>query len=190
MATGTVIDLWRWPVLGMSGEQLLSTRIDARGVAGDRVHRADGGEGPISYALAPRLARWTATYPFTPDGAIDPDNPPYPTVIGPQGTYRWGDPWLRWALERDLSRPVETVRDVTTPRGVIVAAELPPDPERAGVNLQLALDPPPGGWAGTELIFEHGVRLRLFNSRADGPGIEAHVLAAGRVELGEAVALG
>jgi hypothetical protein len=34
------------------------------------------------------------------------------------------------------------------------------------------------------------VRLRLFTSRADGPGIEAHVLAGGRIELGEGVALG
>jgi hypothetical protein len=186
MATGTVIDLWRWPVLGMYGEQLISTRIDARGVAGDRVHRADGaGE-------APRLARWTASYPFTPDGAIEPDNPPYPTIQSPRGrnVYRWGDPRLLAALERDLRRAIETVRDLETPRGVIVATERPDDPGRAGVNLQLALAPPAGGWSGTELVFEHGVRLRLFNSRADGPGIEARVLTAGRVRLGEGVALG
>ena len=42
MATGVVIDLWRWPVLGMLGEQLISTRIDAHGVAGDRVHVVQG----------------------------------------------------------------------------------------------------------------------------------------------------
>jgi hypothetical protein len=186
MASGTVIGLWRWPVLGMHGEQLSSTRIDARGVAGDRVHRAEG-------ALdAPRLARWRATYPFTPGGAIDPDNPPYPMVASPYGAevYRWGDPRLRHALTRDLARPVETVRDVETPRGVIVATALPPDPGRAGINVQLELEPPRAGWSGSELAFEHGVRLRLFNSRADGPGIEARVLSGGRVELGERVALG
>jgi hypothetical protein len=184
MATGTVIDLWRWPVLGMRGEQLISTRLDARGVAGDRVHRIDGANGPL------RATRWTGAYPFTPDGAIDPDNPPYPTVIGPRGTYRWGDPRLLMALERDLGRQLEIVRDLQSARGVIVASDAPSEPRHAGINVQLSLDPPEGGWSGTELTFEHGVRLRLFTSRADGPGIEAHVLAGGRIEVGERVALG
>ena len=185
MASGTVIDLWRWPVAGMIGEQLTSTRVDGRGVAGDRVHRI---EGPPE----PRLARWSATYPFTPDGAIDPDNPPYPNVRSPDGdeVLRWGDPWLSHALERDLGRRVEAVRDPTTPRGVIVATGVPPEPALAGVNVQLDLDPPDGGWSGTVLSFEHGVRLRLLTSRADGPGIETLVLAGGRLQLGEVVALG
>ncbi|WP_028060961.1 hypothetical protein [Candidatus Solirubrobacter pratensis] len=185
MATGTVIDLWRWPVLGMYGEQLISTRIDALGVAGDRVHRAEG--------AGERLARWRAGYPFTPGGAIEAENPPYPTVTSPRerNVYRWGDPRLIVALERDLRCRIRPVRDLETPRGVIVATEPPAgDAGHAGVNVQLDLDPPPGGWSGTELEFEHGVRLRLFNSRADGPGIEARVLTAGRVQLGEGVALG
>ena len=185
MASGTVIGLWRWPVAGMRGEQLTSTRIDVRGVAGDRVHRI---EGPPD----PRLVHWSATYPFTPDGAIDPDNPPYPNVHSPDGgeVLRWGDPWLGHALRRDLGRPVDTVRELSTPRGVIVATELPPEPALAGVNVQLGVDPPEGGWSGTVLSFEHGVRLRLLTSRADGPGIETLVLAGGRLQLGEVVALG
>jgi hypothetical protein len=185
MASGTVIDLWRWPVAGMIGEQLISTRVDVRGVAGDRVHRVDG-------APDPRLERWSATYPFTPDGAIDPDNPPYPNVRSPGGgeVLRWGDPWLGHALARDLGRPAETVRDLTAPRGVIVASDVPREPSLAGVNVQLDLEPPEGGWSGTVLAFEHGVRLRLLTSRADGPGIETQVLAGGRLQLGEVVALG
>ena len=169
----------------MRGEQLIATRVDARGVAGDRVHRIGGTPDP-------RLARWSATYPFTPDGAIDPDNPPYPNVHSPDGEeiLRWGDPWLSHALARDLGHPVEPVRDLTTPRGVIVATGAPREPALAGVNVQLDLDPPEGGWSGTVLSFEHGVRLRLLTSRADGPGIETLVLAGGRLRLGEVVALG
>ncbi len=188
MASGTVIELWRWPVTGMRGEQLISTRLDARGVAGDRVHRIESPPTPPDG----RLGRWSATYPFTPDGAIDPDNPPYPNVHTPRGdeVYRWGDPWLASALERDLDREVATVRDLTTPRGVIVATAAPPVPDLSGVNVRLDLAPPPGGWSGMVLSFEHGVRLRLIASRGDGPGIETLVLTGGRVRLGEVVALG
>ena len=61
----------------------------------------------------------------------------------------------------------------------------------AGINVQLALQlPHAGGWAGTELIFRDGVRLKLVASRADGPGIEARVVEAGRIVLGEPVVLG
>ena len=60
------------------------------------------------------------------------------------------------------------------------------------MNVQLELELPPGGWAGRELTFRDGVRLRLVASRADGPGIEARVVEswahccrrAGRAELG------
>jgi hypothetical protein len=74
---------------------------------------------------------------------------------------------------------------------VIVATEPPGDPGRAGVNLQLELAPPPdAGWAGTVLAFEHGVALELVASAAAGPGIEARVLAPGRIGLHERIALG
>ncbi len=41
-----------------------------------------------------------------------------------------------------------------------------------------------------ELAFRDGVRLRLVASRGDGPGIEARVVEAGRVVIGEPVTLG
>jgi hypothetical protein len=146
----------------------------------------------VASAPPPQLGRWSAGYPFTPDGAIDPDSPPYPTVRSPDGgeMFRWGDPRLRQALERDLRCDIDPVRDLLTPRGVIVSTQAPQDPGRAGVNVQLELAAPRHGWSGSVLSFENGVRLRLFNSRADGPGIEAIVLAGGRVQLGEIVALG
>ena len=106
-------------------------------------------------------------------------------------SWRWGDPRLGYALERALGRPVELVRDIESPRGVIIAT-VPPElpPEVAGINVQLSLAlPPRPGWHGLELAFRDGVRLRLVASRADGPGIEARVVEAGRLVLGEPVTL-
>ena len=55
--------------------------------------------------------------------------------------------------------------------------------------MQLELELPPGGWAGRELTFRDGVRLRLVASRADGPGIEARVVESWTVVVGEPVML-
>ena len=55
--------------------------------------------------------------------------------------------------------------------------------------MQLSLARPSGGWSGRVLSFRDGVRLRLVASRADGPGIEARVVEAGRLVLGEPVTL-
>jgi hypothetical protein len=105
-------------------------------------------------------------------------------------SWRWGDPRLGYALERELGRSLELVRDLETPRGVIVATVAPPMPARlAGINVQLSLKLP-GGYAGMVLSFRDGVRLRLVASRADGPGIEARVVEAGRLVIGEPVSLG
>jgi hypothetical protein len=190
---GFVQALWRFPVLGMRGEQLRSSQVDTRGIAGDRQHFATGPEGMLTTHDLPRLGLWSAAFPFNPDGAIVPDRPPpFPLLTIPNGqkNYRWGDPRLAYALERDLGRSIELVRDLQFTRGVIVAAT-PPEGERAaaGINVQLRLEPPAGGWAGRELAFRGGVRLRLVASRGDGPGIEARVVEAGRLLLGEPVTL-
>ena len=193
MSDGFVQGLWRFPVLGMRGEQLRSSQVDTRGIAGDRQHFTSGPEGQLDARDLPRLALWTAAFPFNPDGAVMPDRPPpFPLLTAPNGqkAFRWGDPRLLSALERDLGRPVELLRDLDLTRGVIIAAT-PPEGERAaaGINVQLRLDPPDGGWSGRELSFRDGVRLRLVASRADGPGIEARVVEAGRLLLGEPVTL-
>jgi hypothetical protein len=193
MADGFVQALWRFPVLSMAGERLRSTQVDSRGVAGDRQHYASGPEGRLTSEDLPALAEWHATFPFNPDGAIVPEHaPPFPVLTGPGGvkSWRWGDPRLGYALERALGRTVELVRDVDASRGVVVATVAPEmPPEIAGINVQLSLPPPPGGWAGRELQFRDGVRLRLVASRADGPGMEARVIVAGRLVVGEPVSL-
>ena len=193
MADGLVIALWRFPVLGMRGESLRSSQIDSRGVVGDRQHYARGPHGPLVAYDLPRLSRWRATFPFNPDGAMVPDRaPPFPLLTAPDGlkTWRWRDPRLFHALERDLDQPLDLVRDLELTRGVIVTTAELDEPAEAGVNLQLELELPPGGWAGRELAFGDGVRLRLVASRADGPGIEARVVESGRIVVGEPVTLG
>jgi hypothetical protein len=192
MADGYVQALWRFPVVGMAGEQLRSSQVDSRGVAGDRQHYTAGPEGRLTVQDLPALAQWTASFPFNPDGAIAPDRPPpFPVLAGPgERTWRWGDPRLAYALERELGRSLELVRDLETPRGVIVGTVQPPLPARlAGINVQLSLALP-GGYSGRVLSFRDGVRLRLVASRADGPGIEARVVEAGRLVIGEPVTLG
>src|SRR3954471_10732692 len=194
MSEGFVQALWRFPVLGMAGEQLRSTQVDARGIAGDRQHFAAGPEGRLTVQDAPELADWKASFPFNPDGAVYTDKaPPFPVLVGPDGTrsWRWGDPRLAYALERSLGRPVELVRDLDSVRGVTVATVKPDIPRAiAGINVQLSLTLPPGGWAGHELVFRDGVRMKLVASRADGPGIEARVVESGRIVIGEPVTLG
>ena len=193
MTTGTVKSLWRWPVIPLGGERLRTTRVDDRGVAGDRRHLLAGPHGPLTADDAPRLTAWRAEFPFNPDGAMVGRMPPYPIVHAPrgEGRYRWGDPRLRHRLERDAGMAIEFMRDPVEVQPVVVAAT-PPDIESrlAGVNVQLEIELPPGGWAGSELRFAEGVRLRLISSRADGPGIETRVVVAGRIVIGESVTLG
>ena len=193
MTAGFVQAVWRFPVLGMAGELLRSTQVDPRGVAGDRQHYVREARGPLTDH--PEITRWKASFPFNPDGAVHPDKPPpFPLISAPDGerSWRWGDPRLAYALERAIGFEIELVRDLEMTRGVILSTHTPEgDRAAAGINIQLSLElPGDGGWAGRELIFRDGVRLRMVASRADGPGIEARVVEAGRIVLGEPVALG
>jgi uncharacterized protein YcbX len=188
MATGTVSRLWRWPVKSMAGEELRALSLGPRGVGGDRTHAVlhehKGEWRPLTAREAPGLLAWQAAYPFNLDAGLDPGNPPHAVVTDPAGVrnWRWGDPHLRSALERDLGRPVRLERDVAgipdVPATVLVtvAASLAALSEVLGAevearrfraNLHLELDAEPWaelGWAGAVLELEGGVRLRI-----DGP---------------------
>src|SRR5690606_39660234 len=120
------------PVLGMRGEELRSTQLDARGVAGDRQHFALGPRGPILHGELPELSNWSAAFPFNPDGSILVGRrPPYPVVTSPADrAYRWGDPRLAHALERSVGAGIRLARDVDAVRGVIVAM-VPPEHDPA-----------------------------------------------------------
>lgn len=183
---GTVAALWRWPVKSMAGERVNALRVDGRGVGGDRTHAVlyehKGEWKRLTAREAPRLLAWQASYPFNVGGGLDPARPPYAVVIAPDGhRYRWGDPRLRSALEQDLGRPVELMRDVEgiqdAPRTLLVTLRptlealgdelgTPIDLRRFRTNLHLDIDVPAWselGWQGGELAFEGGVRLKLLH---------------------------
>jgi MOSC domain-containing protein len=185
-ASGTVAQLWRWPVKSMAGERVQALRIDGRGAGGDRTHAVlhehKGEIKPLTAREAPRLLAWHARYPFNVDGGIDPARPPFAVVTAPDGrSFRWGDPRLRHALTADLGRPVELRRDIDgiqdLPRTLLITTEAtlealghelhgPVDLRRFRPNLHLDLDAE--GWAeldweGSELEFDGGVRLKLLH---------------------------
>jgi uncharacterized protein len=186
MAAGRVLELWRWPVKSMAGERVRATRLDGRGLGGDRTHAVEwehkGSWRPLTAREAPRLLAWRATYPFAPGASVRPDDPPLATVTAPGGRgWSWGDPRLVRALQDDLGRPIRLRRDVAgihdLERSVLVttdasaralAEELgtPVDVRRFRPNLHLELDAPPWAeheWAGATLRCAGGAALRFLH---------------------------
>jgi uncharacterized protein YcbX len=185
MHAGTVRRLWRWPVKSMGGEEVRALSLGPRGVGGDRAHAVlhehKGAWRPLTAREAPRLLAWRAAYPFNLDAGVDPASPPHAIVSEPAGvrSWRWGDPRLRSALERDLGRPVRLERDIAgipdVPGTVLVtvAASLAAlghelatevDARRFRTNLHLELDAEPWAelaWAGAGIELDGGVRLRV-----------------------------
>jgi uncharacterized protein YcbX len=185
MPTGTVSRLWRWPVKSMGGEELRALSLGPCGVGGDRahaiLHEHKGAWRPLTAREAPRMLAWQAAYPFNLDAGLDPASPPFALVSEPSGerTWRWGDPRLRPALERDLGRPVRLERDPggmpDVPGTVLVTVagslaglgqELSTqiDARRFRPNLHLELDAEPWAelaWEGAEIALAGGVRLRV-----------------------------
>jgi uncharacterized protein len=186
MVAGAVTQLWRWPVKSMAGERVRATRVDARGVGGDRTHAVEmehkGAWQPMTAREAPRLLAWRAAYPFAADAGLRPEQPPFATVTAPDGrSWGWGDPRLRRALEAELRRPVRLRRDldgiqdlehsvlVTTEATLrALSAELGTavDLRRFRTNVHLDLDADAWveeQWPGATLHFAGGVTLRLLH---------------------------
>jgi MOSC domain-containing protein len=189
---GTVAALWRWPVESMAGERVDGLRVDGRGAGGDRTHAVTSGGEPLTAREAPRLLAWSAAYPFNLGAGLDPAHPPFAVVTAPDGhSFRWGDPRLRFALENDLGRPVELVRDVETVRALRVTTEASlrelDGPIDARANIHLDLGVAEEDWPGAQLAFAGGVRLRVL--AGDRLGVDARVLAGGRIGVGETVEL-
>ena len=188
MAEGRVLQVWRWPVKSMGGEQVRSMRVDARGAGGDRTHAVlhehKGEWKPLTAREAPRLLAWRAGYPFAPDAGLDPEHPPYAVVTSPDGehAYAWEDPRLRTALTRDLGREVRLRRDVAgiqdLERSLLITSEASRaalsaelgrdlDLRRFRPNFHLELDGAAPwaehGWEGGTMRFAGGVVVRLLH---------------------------
>jgi uncharacterized protein YcbX len=170
-ASGTVLELRRFPVKSLAGEPADALRIDARGAGGDRAQALTGIFGgarrQLTVRQVPRMLAWSAEYPEAPGADLDPDDPPLPLLTAPDGrTFRWDDPALPGALRDDLGRPVTLVRDLALmpdlPDSLLVTVEAsraalerelgrPIDLRRFRPNLHLRLDAPAfaeEGWTG------------------------------------------
>jgi uncharacterized protein YcbX len=185
MHAGTVQRLWRWPVKSMAGEQVRALSVGPQGVGGDRAHAVlhehKGEWRYLTAREAPGLLAWNAAYPFNLDAGLDPGNPPHALVTDPAGrhTYRWGDPRLLMAIERELDRPVQLKREVDgmpdVPGQVLITTEATRaalegelgralDIRRFRPNFHVALDAPAWEelrWPGATVEFARGVRLEV-----------------------------
>jgi uncharacterized protein len=175
MATGSVLSLHRWPVKSLGGEPADALRITRRGVGGDRAHALfhehKQATKRLTIRTAPRMVQWHAAYPEAQGDALDPDDPPLPTLTAPGGaTYAWDDPELPEILGGDLGRPVTLRRDTALyqdlPCSVLVTTQAtleavgaalgngPLDLRRFRTNVHVALDAPAfaeEGWEGRRL---------------------------------------
>jgi uncharacterized protein YcbX len=117
MAAGTVLSLHRWPVKSLAGEDVDALRVDGRGAGGDRAQAllaiVGGRRQRLTVRQVPRMLGWRAGYPDAPGAELDPDAPPLPLLIAPDGReFAWDDPALPGALRDDLGRPVDLCRDL------------------------------------------------------------------------------
>ena len=185
MTTGTVAELWRFPVKSMAGERLTALAVDSRGAAGDRTHALwwtiGGKYRTVSAHHHGGLLGWSATYPGGNGAKLDPDDPPPAIVTAPSGElFPWDAHELPDQLRRELGRDVDLRREprgqqdvagtlhVTTEASrAALSAELDRDLEvqRFRSNIHLTLDAEPyaeAAWpVGTELRFDGGVVLTV-----------------------------
>src|SRR3990170_8881347 len=99
-SSGQVIELWRYPVKSMLGEQLDAVEVNQRGLAGDRAYAViDPAENRVGSAKIPR--KWAALYGFRAayaDSAAEP-----PQISFPDGrAVRGDDPEIEAMLSRVL----------------------------------------------------------------------------------------
>jgi uncharacterized protein YcbX len=179
MASGTVLSLHRWPVKSLAGEEVDALRIDGRGAGGDRAQALVGIFGgrrrQLTVRQVPAMLGWQAAYRTAPGAELDPDAPPLPLLISPDGReYAWDDPALPGALRDDLGRPVELCRDL---------ALMPDLPDSLLVTVEASR-------VALERELDHDVDLRRFRPnlhlRLDAPAFAESRWMGRTLRVGEA----
>ncbi|HLI44315.1 MAG TPA: MOSC N-terminal beta barrel domain-containing protein [Acidimicrobiales bacterium] len=139
MPSGTIFELWRYPIKSMRGEPVEQAAVTERGLAGDRTYAVvDAESGKVASAKHPRLwgglLHCAARY-LSPPGA----DAPAPVAIElPDGTeVRSDDPEVDRRLSVLLGRPVRLT--ATAPEGNSFVAVWPdgvmPDEQLAAVAI-------------------------------------------------------
>jgi uncharacterized protein len=115
-ATGTVVSIWRYPVKSMLGEELNSSYVTERGLAGDRSYALiDKETGKVASAKNPR--KWGKLFDFRAAFIEDPPQvvenilPPV-RVTFPDGTHIYSDQAddIDHTLSSVLGREVRLIR--------------------------------------------------------------------------------
>lgn len=164
MYSGTVQELWRYPVKSMRGERVDALRMDGRGAGGDRTYAVWKGDKQLTARETPRLLSFAASY----DGAdVDPAEPPEARITATDGTRVEDVGELRRDVrgQQDLADSLLLTTEATLQA---LAAELsePLDLRRFRTNLHVSLDAEPWaehGWEGARVEFEGGVVLSLLH---------------------------
>jgi len=171
VASGSVLELHRWPVKSLGGEPVVALRVDGRGAAGDRAHAVldvfKGAPRRLTAREMPRMLAWRARYA---QDDVEPSEVPLPVLSAPGGaSFAWDDPALPGALADDFGRAVTLRRDLAlmqdlgdsllvttdaTLHAVGAALGGPLDLRRFRPNVHVALDAPAyaeEGWMGRTL---------------------------------------
>lgn len=105
---GTISEVWRYPVKSMLGEQLATTGVGSRGVAGDRGYALiDVETGKVASAKNPR--KWPAMFTYSASylGPVDNGSVPSVRVVMPTGDeVTSDDPNVNSVLSRFLGQEI------------------------------------------------------------------------------------
>lgn len=140
---GTVVNIWRYPVKSMLGEELNAADVTERGLHGDRAWALlDVETGKVASAKNPR--RWPTLFDFhagysTPSRGQEP-LPPVRITLPDGDTVATGQPDVETRLSAVLGRPVRLIQP---PTGSLTAEGL-------------HLDRPPQGEDGYEFPLPTG----------------------------------
>ena len=203
-------ELWRYPVKSMGGEPVRTLRVDARGAGGDRTYAVWRDGRQLTARETPRLLAWSATY----DGAdVDPADPPVARITPDHPLP--GELRRDVRGQQDLADSLLITTEASY-RALEQELE-PLDLRRFRTNLHLDLDAPAWAdldWEGGRVEFAGGVVLDLLHrcercviptrdpqtqakwpgllkhlhrAHATSFGINARVVAGGRIDAGERV---